>query len=81
MYDIRTTSDVEALVENEKEPSKPVNVPSVVPFIDTFAPINGSFVVPSTTTPDTNDCEKEVNEQFLSLYYLKFIDFNKLLCS
>ena len=63
MYDIRTTSDVEALVENEKEPSKPVKVPSVVPFIDTFAPINGSFVVPSTTTPDTNDCEKEVNEK------------------
>ena len=39
-----------------------MNVPSVVPLIDTFAPIRGSLVEPSTTTPVTSVCEKEENE-------------------
>ena len=56
MYETKTTSDDEALDENENDPSKPVNVPSVVPLIDTLAPINGSFVEPSTTTPEISDC-------------------------
>ena len=31
MYETRTTAPGEGSAENEKEPSKPVNVPSVVP--------------------------------------------------
>ena len=63
MYETKTTSDDEALDENENDPSKPVNVPSVVPLIDTLAPINGSFVEPSTTTPEISDCDYEANEK------------------
>ena len=62
MYETRTTSP-DAFDENENDPSKPVNVPSVVPFIDTLAPIRGSFVEPSTTTPEISDCEYEANEK------------------
>ena len=62
MYETRTTAPGEGSAENEKEPSKPVNVPSVVPLIDTLAPIRGSLDEPSTTTPETSDCEKEANE-------------------
>ena len=60
MYETRTTSP-DAFDENENDQSKPVNVPSVVPFIDTLAPIRGSFVEPSTTTPEISDCEYEAN--------------------
>lgn len=63
MYETRTTSPDDAFDENENDPSKPVNVPSVVPFIDTLAPIRGSFVEPSTTTPEISDCEYEANEK------------------
>jgi len=39
-----------------------VNVPIVVPLIETFAPIKGSLDEPSTTTPETSDCENDENE-------------------
>ena len=48
--------------EKEKDPSKPVNVPSVVPLIDTLAPVRGSLDEPSTTTPETRVCENEAKE-------------------
>ena len=59
MKDTRTTSPDPA---KEKEPSKPLKVPSVVPFIDTLAPIKGSLDEPSTTTPEISDCEYEAKE-------------------
>ena len=31
-------------------------------FKETFAPIRGSLLEPSTTRPVINDCEKDVNE-------------------